>query len=402
MSTASRCLSAAALSAAAMYWFDPVSGRRRRARLRDRLVSWVRDMRHTFDVGRRDLTHRMRGLAAEARHLFDDGEVNDAVLVERVRACLGRAVSHPGAIDVEAAAGRIALTGDVLAHEYSQLMDCVRAVRGVKGIDDQLGVHADARGVSALQGGRPRSPGRVDLMQESWSPATRFTITCAGAALAVAGSRRGGALGALAAVVGGLGIVRSTSNVPLRRLVGVSGRRAIDVRKTIHINAPVERVFGALSRFEDYPSFMHNVRSVRTHSDGRSHWSAVGPGRLTVSWDAETSALEPNRLIAWRTMRNSPIQHAGIMRFEPMNGGTRLDIRMSYNPPGGALGHAAAVLFGADPKRQLDEAMIRVKSFLETGKPPRDAARHAASGTPGMTEPPTLAPAAADEAQPTH
>jgi len=381
-----------------MYWFDPTSGRRRRARLRDRALSLAKDTRHGVDVGARDLAHRMGGMAAEARHLFDDGQCDDGVLGERIRASLGRAVAHPGAVDVETAGGRVLLRGDVLAHEYPQLMDCVRAVRGVKSIDDQLGVHAEARGVSALQGGRPRLARRIDVLQENWSPATRLLITGAGGALALVGLRRGGVLGAVAAAMGALSMVRSTSNIPVRRLAGAAGRRAIDVRKTIQIHAPVERVFDTLAHFEDYPLIMHNVRSVQLLTDGRSHWTAVGPAGLAMAWDTEVSALEPNRVIAWRTVGNSQVQHAGIIRFEPVSGGTRLGIRMSYNPPGGALGHVLARLFGADPKRQLDEALVRVKTFIETGRAPRDAASHPAPEPRDIAETaPTLSPAVGAE-----
>lgn len=362
----------------------------------------MKDTRHGVDVGARDLAHRVGGIAAEARHLFDDREVDDGVLAERVRACLGRAVSHPGAIDVETAGGHVVLRGDVLAHEYPQLMNCVRAVRGVQNVDDQLGVHAEARGVSALQGGRPRPARRMELLQENWSPATRLLITGAGGALAFAGLRRSGALGTLAAITGALSIVRSTSNIPLRRLAGAEGRRAIDVRKTIQIDAPLERVFQTLALFEDYPQFMHNVRAVRRLEEDRYHWTAVGPGGLTVGWDARVTALEPKRLIAWCTMRNAPVQHAGIMRFESFNGGgTRLHIRMSYNPPAGAIGHLLARLFGADPKHQLDEALVRVKSYLETGRVPRDAARRSSAGVRSMVESaPTLVPAESGERRP--
>ena len=47
---------------------------------------------------------------------------------------------------------------------------------------------------------------------------------------------------------------------------------------------------------------------------------------------------------------------------------------MSYSPPGGALGHAVAKFFGADPKSEMDEDLMRLKAALETGKTPRDAA----------------------------
>jgi uncharacterized membrane protein len=43
-------------------------------------------------------------------------------------------------------------------------------------------------------------------------------------------------------------------------------------------------------------------------------------------------------------------------------------VRMSYHPPGGAIGHAVASLFGADPKAAMDDDLARLKSLLEVGK----------------------------------
>ncbi|MGH8470061.1 MAG: hypothetical protein ACREVY_14105 [Gammaproteobacteria bacterium] len=49
------------------------------------------------------------------------------------------------------------------------------------------------------------------------------------------------------------------------------------------------------------------------------------------------------------------VEHAGMIQFERVNGGTRLDVEMSYSPPGGVLGDVVAKLFGADPKTELDD-----------------------------------------------
>lgn len=402
MASATRCLTGALVSAAAMYWLDPTSGRRRRVRLREELLHSLRDARHTIDVGGRDLAHRAGGVAARVRYAFDRGEASDIVLAERVRACLGRAVSHPGAIGAEASGGCVTLTGDVLAHEYAALMRCVRAVRGVRGIDDQLSVHREARGISALQGGRPRSAARIDVLQAHWAPATRLLITAAGGALTALGLRRRTPLGALAAAAGGLAIIRSVTNTPLATLAGI-GRPMREVRKTVHIHVPVETVFEMLCRFDDYPVFSRTVRGVRMHVDGKSHWTVAGPLGTVVEWDSDTSRFEPNRLIAWRTARHSPIQHSGTIRFEPFDGGTRLILRMSYRPPAGALGHALARLLGADPKSRLDEEMIRLKTFLETGKQPRDAAgRFAFAAGRSIGAAPTLTAAESTGTQPLH
>jgi uncharacterized membrane protein len=43
-------------------------------------------------------------------------------------------------------------------------------------------------------------------------------------------------------------------------------------------------------------------------------------------------------------------------------------VQMEYTPPAGALGHAVAKLFGADPKQAMDEDMVRLKSLFEDGK----------------------------------
>ena len=51
---------------------------------------------------------------------------------------------------------------------------------------------------------------------------------------------------------------------------------------------------------------------------------------------------------------------------------------MSYNPPAGAIGHLVAMLFGADPKKEMDEDLMRMKSFIETGQAPHDAAQRRA------------------------
>lgn len=386
MASPMRCLGGALLTAAAMYWFDPTSGRRRRARLRDRLIATAHDARHGIDVAGRDLANRIEGLTARTRSLFDAREVPDAVLAERVRAALGRVVSHPGAIEVHVMSGCAALSGDVLAHEVPQLLRAVRAVRGVRAVEDRLGVHLSARGIPALQGGRPRQPRRFELMQENWTPAARLLTAVAGGALALRGVR-GGPFGVVGAMAGGTLLVRSLTNMPLRRLAGAAGRRAIDIHKTMHVKAPVDQVFGTLERYESYPLFMRNVLGVRRHPDGRWRWRVVGPAGVPVEWDSELTAFEPNRVIAWRSVRNASVQHAGIVRFEPEDGGTRLDIRMSYNPPAGALGHAMARLLGTDPKSRLEQDLVRLKTFIETGRIPRDAAGRALAEIPTIGAP---------------
>ncbi|MGH8609470.1 MAG: BON domain-containing protein [Gammaproteobacteria bacterium] len=125
-------------AAAAMYLFDPDRGRRRRALMRDQLLSAASHLDDAIEATARDLIHRAQGLLAEARSTVSDEEVSDEVLVNRVRTKMGRVVSHPRAIKVTLEQGRVTLSGAVLEHEHEDLLQAVRSVQGVVAVADQL------------------------------------------------------------------------------------------------------------------------------------------------------------------------------------------------------------------------------------------------------------------------
>jgi uncharacterized membrane protein len=160
-------------------------------------------------------------------------------------------------------------------------------------------------------------------------------------------------------------------NTPLTQLA--SGQ-TIEIHKTLRVNAPIAQVFDTFASYENFPYFMRNVRSVRAHPDGRSHWCVTGPAGTTIEWDAETILYRRNEVIEWRTVPHATVQHSGRIRFRSWNGGTRVEIEMRYRPPAGALGHGLARLFGVDPRTGLDEDLLRLKTFLETGRRAHDSA----------------------------
>jgi len=178
---------------------------------------------------------------------------------------------------------------------------------------------------------------------------------------------------AIGTTVGALGfglVARTLTNLPTKRLLGVeTGRRAVDIQKTININAPVEEVFAYWSNFENFPHFMSHVHDVSDLGNDRSHWVVDGPAGVPVSWDATITRYIPNRVLAWRSEPGSTVANAGIIRFSPNpDGGTQFNVQLSYNPPAGALGHAVAAFFGSDPKRTMDDDLMRLKSLLEQGE----------------------------------
>lgn len=366
-------VAAAAGAALASYFFDAQQGRRRRALARDKIYG---RLSHLDDAGRVvavDLRNRAQGLAAGLRQQLARGEVPDEVLAERVRARLGRAVSHPGSVEVSVTQGAVTLQGPVLKHELKRALRAVQGVRGVKSLDNRLEPHEQRGNISALQGGVPRDM-QPDIAQMSWAPATRVLVGAGAGALVFYGLARRTPASSLLAALGLALFARAATNMDVARLAGWRGRRGIDFTKTIHIEAPVADVFAFWSNFENFPKFMRNVRAVTRNRDDSWHWEVAGPLGATVQWDARVTRSIPNELIAWATVPGGSVQHAGIARFETEGTGTRVHIRMSYNPVAGALGHVVASLFGADPLTEMDEDLMRMKSFFETGKAARDAA----------------------------
>jgi uncharacterized membrane protein len=367
------------IGAALMYFLDPNRGARRRSMARDKIVHAFRKTTDGVDTAGRDLRNRARGIAAEARGRFEDGDADDAVLVARVRAEMGRVVSHPGAITATADDGVVTLSGAVLAEEASELVSRTRAVRGVRDVVDRLELHESSENVPALQGGvTRRGGGEFELMQENWTPAVRVLVGAAGAGLVLAGAQRRDLLGGLLSLSGLALLSRSAANVELRQLVATG--RGIEVQKAINIAAPVNDVFAFFTNYENFPRFMSHVRDVRDTGDNTSHWSVDGPAGVPVEWDAVLTALEPNEVLAWTSAPGSTVDNAGIIRFASNDDGTtHVDLKMRYSPPVGAIGHATAKLLRADPKKQLDDDLARAKTFLETGTPAHDAAQR--SGT---------------------
>jgi uncharacterized membrane protein len=359
MNIAKAALGSFAAGAALMYFTDPGRGKRRRAILRDKVTAGLRDVAHEFDKAGRDLRNRSQGLASTVWRVRSRPEADEPVIEERVRATLGRVIDHPHGVAVSAErGGRVILTGPVREREVDELVRRVKSIQGVKEVINRLEVRAQ----------EPRN-GRRGMPRQTWTPAVRVGAATLGAT-ALMSSRRGDGLPRLVGTLAGsVLLARAVSNRGWRDLAGIGGRRTVEFDKTIHILAPVEEVFAFWALVENFPRFMSHLREVKDLGGGRSHWVAEGPGGVPISWDAELTEYKRNQRLAWRSVAGSDVKTEGVVKFrEDRDGGTVVAIHMCYCPPAGVIGHGVAWLFGADPKSEIDDDLVRLKSLLEIGK----------------------------------
>ena len=184
-------LAGAGLGAGAMYLLDPSRGRRRRARLGEAATHAAHRGQAIVGMTARDVQHRLSGLAARALdRVIEEPAPSDEVLAERVRARLGRLVSHPGAIDVTASHGKVTLSGPVFEAEVEQLLSGVGAIAGVSEIENRLEPHREATHISALQGQGPRTVPSSQRKAFRWTPTARLLTAIAGLALVALSSQR--------------------------------------------------------------------------------------------------------------------------------------------------------------------------------------------------------------------
>lgn len=245
-----------------------------------------------------------------------------------------------------------------------QLNPLLQQARQAVGIESQPGQPGslrygsrvgDIQGLGAATLGEPTS--------ESLGPSLVWRF--AGFLLTLYGLSRRGSLGGIFRTLG-TGMLVGTA----RDAIGGGGpvqdrRRAVDIQKTLYIDAPIEQVYGFWTNYENFPLFMSHVREVEDRGDGRSHWKVSGPGGVPIEWNALLIQQTPNEVIAWRSEAGSMLENSGIIRFTPVASGTRVDLRFCYHPPAGGAGQAVIELLGTDPRGKLNEDLGRMKALLE-------------------------------------
>lgn len=360
-------LAGVALGAVAMYYSDPRQGRRRRALLRDQIYSMSLGAAGARDAATHDIGNRLQGVRARLQQTFGGYQpAEEAVLVSRVRAQLGHLVSHPHAIEVIADGGHVVLSGAILVDERDRLLTQLRRIAGVADVEDRLTVYASAAGVPALQG-RHRTAANV-----SGRPALQ---ALAGGALGAYGLTRRSPGGMVLAGAGLALLGRAFEGLRQMSRQHQAEAAAIHLEQSIDVHAAPETVFDAWSDFENFPHFFSKLLAVHDLGDGRSRWVAQETSNTRLEWNAAWNKRERPRTLAWHSEQAAAFGHAGEVTLEPLRQGTRVTLRLTLKPPPGAPADALHRMAGTDPARELDEDLIRMKSFIESGVVPHHGTR---------------------------
>ena len=141
----------------------------------------------------------------------------------------------------------------------------------------------------------------------------------------------------------------------------------VNIRTSFSIDKPRQEVYAFWRKLDNLPLFMKHLDNVDVIDEKRSHWVLKLPtGVAKVSWDAEIVHDEPGYMIGWSSLPDSIIDNAGKVRFrDTEDGGTLIDVVISYQPPAGGLGASLAHVFNPLFKKLVDDDVQNLKQYMD-------------------------------------
>lgn len=225
------------------------------------------------------------------------------------------------------------------------------------------GVREIVSGVGLLSG---RAPATFAMSRVAGDV---MDLALLGAALRSPDSNPSRVAAAATAVAGVAALDLYASKVELQTSMA-EAQQDVPVHATLVINSTPDEVYAFWRKLENLPRFMSHVESVSELTQQRSEWSARLPGGMQLRWQSEIVEDQPGRLISWRTVAGSEINHVGSVRFEaaPNGQGTQVHVEIYYGMPGGPAAAKAAGLLSMAPESMVTEELRRLKQLIETGE----------------------------------
>jgi len=141
----------------------------------------------------------------------------------------------------------------------------------------------------------------------------------------------------------------------------------VNIRTSFSVDRPRMEVYNFWRKLDNLPLFMKHLEDVQVIDEKRSHWVLKLPtGVANVSWDAEIVHDDPGYMIGWSSLPDSIIDNAGKVRFrDTFDGGTLVDVIISYQPPAGGLGASLAHVLNPVFKKLVDDDVNNFKQYMD-------------------------------------
>lgn len=134
----------------------------------------------------------------------------------------------------------------------------------------------------------------------------------------------------------------------------------IHITRAITVTQPVEAVYQFWRRLTNLPQVIDYIESVYVIGNTLTRWT-LNPDPKT-EFDVETYIDIPNSMISWRSLPEAPIQNAGSVRLQPVDGGTKVQLTLEIMTPADTPEQALIDLID---ERYVDQCLQEFKQLME-------------------------------------
>jgi uncharacterized membrane protein len=132
------------------------------------------------------------------------------------------------------------------------------------------------------------------------------------------------------------------------------------IEKSVEVDVPVSTAYNQWTQFEEFPSFMHGVESVKQLDTNHLHWVASIGGHRE-EWDAEITEQLQNERIAWKATGGKG--NAGVVTFHKLDDNrTKIMLQLDWESEG--MVEALGAMIGQDD-RAVKGDLERFKELVE-------------------------------------
>lgn len=132
------------------------------------------------------------------------------------------------------------------------------------------------------------------------------------------------------------------------------------IEQSIEVDVPVRTAYNQWTQFEEFPTFMEGVESVKQLDDTRLRWVAEVGGKRH-EWEAEITEQRPDERVAWKATEGK--ENAGVVTFHRLDDDrSQIMVQMDFEPEG--LVETLGSAIGADERRVKGD-LERFKDLIE-------------------------------------